>query len=114
MSGAMDLAELGYSSDEDIDGGQPINLINSSYLIPKQTQSGKKLSILSMNAQSINNKLQKIRDLTHTCKPTIVAIQETWGKNSFTDYSIKDSIHRLYIPVKGLSLIHISEPTRPY
>ena len=104
MSGAMDLAELGYSSDEDIDGGQPINLINSSYLIPKQTQSGKKLSILSMNAQSINNKLQKIRDLTHTCKPTIVAIQETWGKNSLTDYSIKGFHPPVIHPRKGDSM----------
>ena len=83
----MDLTELEYSSDEDIDEGQPMNLINSSYLIPKQTQTGKKLSIRSMNAQSINNKLQKIRDLTHTCKPTVVAIQETWGRNSLTAVS---------------------------
>ena len=126
-TGAMDLAELEYSSDEDIDEGQPINLINSSYLIPKQTQSGKKLSILSLNAQSINNKLQKIRDLTHTCKPTIVAIQETWGKNSLTDYSIKGFHPPAIHPRKGdtmnlgggvgiwtVSYTHLTLPTTPY
>ena len=56
----MDLTELEYSLDEDIDEGQPINLINSTYLLFKQAQRGKKLSVLSMNAQSVNNKLQKI------------------------------------------------------
>ena len=71
-----------------------------------------------MNAQSINNKLQKIRDLTHTCKPTIVAIQETWGRNSLTDYSIKGFYPSVIQPRKGDSMnigggvgIWISEKT---
>ena len=71
-----------------------------------------------MNAQSISNKLQKIRDLTHTCKPTIVAIQETWGRNSLTDYSIKGFHPPVIQPRKGDSMnigggvgIWISEKT---
>ena len=41
--------------------------------------------ILSFNAQSINNKFQKIRDVTQT----LLCVLETWGKNPITDYSIK-------------------------
>ena len=33
-----------------------------------------------MNAQSINNKFQKIRDLMEQIQPIVLAIQETWGK----------------------------------
>ena len=65
----MDLTELDFSSDEDIDEGQPINLIDSKYLLPKQAQTGKKLSILSMNAQSINNKLKKLGTLRTPANP---------------------------------------------
>jgi len=44
--------------------------------------------ILSLNAQSINNKFQAIRDVTNDTKSTILAVQETWGRNATTDYSI--------------------------
>ena len=44
--------------------------------------------ILSLNAQSINNKFQAIRDVTNDTKATILAVQETWGRNATTDYSI--------------------------
>ena len=44
---------------------------------------------MSLNARSINNKFQKIRDIVHDLAPSILCIQETWGKNSTTDYSIK-------------------------
>ena len=71
-----------------------------------------------MTSQSVNNKLQKIRDLTHTCKPTIVAIQETWGWNFLTDYSIKGFHPPVIQPRKGDSMnmgggvgIWISEKT---
>ena len=37
----------------------------------------------------MNNKFQKIRDLTQSIKPVCLAIQETWGKNNTTDYSIR-------------------------
>jgi exonuclease III len=44
--------------------------------------------ILSLNARSINNKFQKIRDLTHGIDADILCIQETWNTNNGTDYSI--------------------------
>ena len=47
------------------------------------------LSIMSLNARSINNKFQKIRDAVHNIDPGILCIQETWGQNEGTDYSIK-------------------------
>ena len=65
----MDLTELDFSSDEDIDEEQPLNLIDSKYLLSKQAQTGKKLSILSMNTQSINNKLQKLGTLRTPANP---------------------------------------------
>ena len=47
------------------------------------------LLIMSLNARSINNKFQTIRDILHDLDPSVLCIQETWGKNSTTDYSIK-------------------------
>ena len=47
------------------------------------------LTVMSLNARSMNNKFQKIRDAVHSIKPTILCLQETWGKNESTDYSIK-------------------------
>jgi exonuclease III len=52
-----------------------------------------KISVLSLNAQSINNKFQVIRDVTYQIQPIILAIQEIWGKNDSTDYSIS-SYHK--------------------
>ena len=45
--------------------------------------------ILSLNAQSINNKFQKLRDMVQSCNPTVLCIQEMWGRNPTTDYSIR-------------------------
>ena len=41
----------------------------------------------------MNNKFQDLRDLANSTKATVMAIQETWGKNPTTDYSIK-GFHR--------------------
>jgi len=49
--------------------------------------------ILSLNAQSMNNKFQDLRDLVNTTKASVLAIQETWGRNPTTDYSIR-GFHR--------------------
>ena len=54
----MDLTELDLSSNEDIDEGQPINLIESKYLLPKQAQTGERLSILSIGTDTTS-----VRDL---------------------------------------------------
>jgi hypothetical protein len=43
-----------------------------------------------LNAQSINNKFDKIRDLTLKINPIVLGIQEVWGKNESTDYSISN------------------------
>ena len=44
---------------------------------------------MSLNARSVNNKFKKIREAVHKIDPSILCIQETWGQNSSTDYSIK-------------------------
>ena len=62
------------------------------YIGPKNESNC--LKILSINAQSMNNKFQDLRDLANSTKATVMAIQETWGKNPTTDYSIK-GFHRL-------------------
>ena len=67
----------------------PINFRESRLITADQVKESKSTRILSFNAQSMNNKFQKIRDITQTIKPTILALQETWGKNSSTDYSIR-------------------------
>ena len=68
---------------------RPVNFRGSKLLTVDQIKLSKSTRILSFNAQSMNNKFQKIRDITQTLKPTVLAIQETWGKNSSTDYSIR-------------------------
>ena len=44
----------------------------------------------------MNNKFQKIRDLTHKPSPSILCLQETRGRNPLTDYSIR-GYHAPYI-----------------
>ena len=66
-----------------------VNFRESRLLTVDQIKLSKSTRILSFNAQSMNNKFQKIRDITQTVKPTVLALQETWGKNSSTDYSIR-------------------------
>ena len=58
-------------------------------LTVEQIKVSKSTRVLSFNAQSMNNKFQKIRDITQTLKPMVLAIQETWGENVSIDYSIR-------------------------
>ena len=76
-------------NDDEENGTTPINLRLSKYLAVDEIKSSDNIRILSFNAQSMNNKFQKIRDITQHIKPIAVAIQETWGKNHTTDYSIR-------------------------
>ena len=76
------------SEDED-EGEAPINLRESRAFTIDEIKDSKATRILAFNAQSMNNKFQKIRDITQKVKPTVLAIQETWGKNESTDYSIR-------------------------
>ena len=70
--------------DENLEG--PTDLRPSTYIGVKHDSTCFK--ILSLNAQSINNKFQAIWDVTNSTKTTILAIQETWGRNATADYSI--------------------------
>ena len=51
-------------------------------------KKGRNFTIMSLNARSINNKFKQLRDTMHTIDPGVLCIQETWGKNDSTDYSI--------------------------
>lgn len=68
---------------------QPINLVESEYILECNMTAAENFSVLSINAQSINNKFQRLRDITHQSCASILAVQETWGRNSLTDYSIR-------------------------
>ena len=50
---------------------------------------GRQLKIISFNARSINNKFLGIRNATHKIDPEFLCIQETWGRNANTDYSVR-------------------------
>ena len=76
----------------------------SRYIELQQFQASNKLSIMSLNAQSINNKFQKIRDATHKIAPVALCIQETWGKNKTTDYSIRGYHKPEFVVRKGESM----------
>ena len=84
---------LGHDLDDDGAGrlgeDAPINLVQSRYIAMNDVRNLTNFGLLFLNAQSMNNKFQKIRDLTHKCSPAILCLQETWGKNSLTDYSIR-------------------------
>ena len=67
----------------------PINLIPSRQILISDLKKSQEHKILSLNAQSMNNKFQKIRDMVQLCNPTALYIQETWGRNPTTDYSIR-------------------------
>ena len=67
------------------------NITPSQYIGVKNESDSFK--ILSLNAQSMNNKFQDLRDLVNTTKASVLAIQETWGRNPTTDYSIR-GFHR--------------------
>ena len=60
----------------------------SKYITPYDLTKSD-MTILSGNVRSINNKFQEIRDLTHNICPSVLCLQEIWGVNKITDYSIK-------------------------
>jgi hypothetical protein len=76
-------------TQEDIEEG-PINLKESEYILEDNIQSNSHISILSLNVQSMNNKFDKLRNIADKIKPSLFCMQETWGKNDITDYSITD------------------------
>ena len=88
------------SSDEEDGGFAPGNLTLSTYLDQKEVPKTNNLSILSLNVRSMNNKFQKIREITTDVSADILCIQETWGKNKITDYSIV-GYHKPEINVRG-------------
>ena len=45
--------------------------------------------VLSLNVQSMNNKFDAIRAIADSTGTSILAIQEVWGQNITTGYSIK-------------------------
>lgn len=42
-------------------------------------------SIMSLNARSVNNKFQDIREVVHKLRLAVLCTQETWGENAGTD-----------------------------
>ena len=54
----------------------------------------------------MNNKFQEIRDITNKVNPSVLTLQETWGKNDQTDYSIRNYHQPLIItrPGSGMNL----------
>ena len=72
-----------------MEGTDTENAIITDYLLINDVRKTENLTILSANVQSMNNKFQEIRDITHRLSPSILCLQETWGKNDSTDYSIK-------------------------
>ena len=66
--------------DKEEEGEVITNLRESRSIQLQQYQASNKLSIMSLNAQSINDKFQQIRDATHKISPVVLCIQETWGK----------------------------------
>ena len=73
----------------DEEGVGTINLHESKVLSLNEVSNTDNVRILSFNARSINNKFSKIRDIVNHVFPEVVCVQETWGKNATTDYSIK-------------------------
>ena len=89
----------------DIDKGtagmsRPINLFDSAVINETDIIESAMFSVLSINVHSINNKFQKIRDLTHRPVQSILCLQETWGFNPLTDYSIR-GYHAPYIRTRS-------------
>ena len=83
-------------NDEDTGNGQEYNdnvnitsFTESKYLIPDNLPRADNMTILSGNVRSINNKFQDIRDITHKIMPSVLCLQEIWGVNASTDYSIR-------------------------
>ena len=54
--------------------------------------------VLSLNVQSMNNKFDAIRAIADSTGTSILAIQEVWGQNKTTGYSITVSYTHLTLP----------------
>jgi len=78
---------------------RPTGWQDSSFLTPAELGRTDQFRVISLNARSINNKWQKIRDLISNCSPSIVCIQETWGKRPQVDYSVA-GFHRTEFAVR--------------
>ena len=74
---------------EEEGAGTISNLHESSKLSLNEVNKTDNVRLLSFNARSINNKFLKIRDIASHIFPEVLCIQETWGKNATTDYSIQ-------------------------
>ena len=56
--------------DEDMRGDSgKLHFPESEYLLPHKVQKTDKFSVMSVNVQSMNNKFQEIRDITHRIMP---------------------------------------------
>jgi hypothetical protein len=75
--------------DKDEEGDYSPNVPTSRILTPSEARQPLAESVLSINIQSLNNKMDRLRDLVHTIDPMVVCVQEIWKLNSSTDYSIR-------------------------
>ena len=75
--------------EEDGEGGYISNTPTSRILAPTEVKQDDAQSILSINTQSLNKKMDRLRDLVHHVKPLVVCTQELWKLNPTTDYSIR-------------------------
>ena len=80
--------------------------IESKYKLLKDVRKSENFTVLFANVQSMNNKFQEIRDITHSVSPSVLCLQETWGKNSATDYSIRmyHQPHICTLPGAGIAI----------
>ena len=66
----------------------PSRRVPSTY-VGSNCSDKKQFRVMSLNVQSMNNKFDTIRLLAETTGAPILALQETWGRNPTTEYSIK-------------------------
>ena len=51
-----------------------INFSNSMYITPSDIVKDNKISIMSINVQSMNSKFQYLRDIVHQVEPTFLCL----------------------------------------
>ena len=81
----------------------PSRRVPSTY-VGSNCSDKKQFRVMSLNVQSMNNKFDAIRLLAETTGAPILALQETWGRNPTTEYSIKGYHRREIITRKGEGL----------
>ena len=89
---------MDHPNDEDEDA-IPTTTTPSTY-IGSQCSDKDSFKVLSLNVQSMNNKFDAIRELARSTGASILAIQETWGRNPTTEYSIT-GYHKPVINTRG-------------